>query len=986
MMPRIPILIFLCGFLTTATAMATDVAFWSEYKATGDDAVYCLMQFDREPLTGNAGVEKVSPIGQPQWITQGRFGGGLRLDGKSGLRCDMRAVFDGGQVCIEAWVKLARYPAREGCIVYRPAAVDRNPAYSPAVDVSKGFALLVDSQGALHLDTINMFYGKRTRTSSKPGAVPLDRWVHVAGVCGPARRLYVDGHEIADVPINWGEGLTVQGEKESKPQPVYIGNNGTGDAGITGDIDQVRVHANIQKFWAPEDTGWTDPRAARPVPSGPPHFVPEHAPVAIVPLDGGPEITGSAGAKVELGPGDFAPGIRGRAFAGRISITAPKLFDAGEGSLEFWMRPQGVNSLSDRNRTFIGEPFNFYLLNGSTHEPTLYFGDPELGLHFVHAPTEFHPARWYHLLFTWHGPDIRIYLDGTLAGHTYGRPLLNNGRRTADRFVFNPSETIGLFDEIRIYNKALLPQEAANACWRYRDPSRLTADVRLPSVDIAGEYLPSRKTIFYQLSPRMPSADFAETTFDLHAPDGKSLKTWARPWAEPPAGELDLPDLPDGKLSLGVSVKLRDGRSIAGSEFAFYSRRFPWENNTLGITDGVFSPFEPVQTQEQTVSVVSRRMTMNGFGLWNQVESLGRGLLAEPMAICFETAAGAGAWKSATGRFVSSRPTQAMYESAAESDVLKITTRSAIEVDGCMKVTMTLLPGAAPAEVRRLWIDIPLRNAESPLMHAIADGLRHNYSGAAPAGEGAVWDGSKAARAEKWRNDFVPYIWLGSAERGLAFFAENDRGWFTAKAHSRTPTHELRRDRDRLTLRVYLINTPVTLSQPREIVFGLQASPTKPMPANWRTRLPHAPGGLAVVPWGGIQCASQGPYADDWTIVEKILDVRRGGKFDEAWLADYVARHNPPKTHNESDWAYYMHHFAQRAKDVGMTRPLAVYQEEMRAAHSRPEWLACQDEWKTSDGPAARTQPDGLDLAGGHRSFSDVSEITFPRSYADFGT
>jgi hypothetical protein len=58
----------------------------------------------------------------------------------------------------------------------------------------------------------------------------------------------------------------------------------------------------------------------------------------------------------------------------------------------------------------------------------------------------------------------------------------------------------------------------------------------------------------------------------------------------------------------------------------------------------------------------------------------------------------------------------------------------------------------------------------------------------------------------------------------------------------------------------------------------------------------------------------------------------------------------------------------------------------MRAAHSRPEWIVYQDEWKTRDGPQPRTQPNGLDLAGGHRSLSDISTITFPRSYADFGT
>ncbi len=270
-------------------------------------------------------------------------------------------------------------------------------------------------------------------------------------------------------------------------------------------------------------------------------------------------------------------------------------------------------------------------------------------------------------------------------------------------------------------------------------------------------------------------------------------------------------------------------------------------------------------------------------------------------------------------------------------------------------------------------------------MHAIGDGLRNNYSGATPAGQGVVWDGTKAARSARWRNAFVPYIWLGAAERGLAVFAENDRGWITEKARSKTPIQELIREDGRLILRAYLINRPAVLTEPRTLTVGLQASPTKPMPEDWRRRLPDAPGGLAVVPWGGLQCASQGPFADDWTIVEKVLEAHRGQPFDEDWLADYARRHQPPRVHGEADWTYFMHHFAQRAKDVGLSRPLAVYQEEMRAAHSRPEWIVYQDEWKTDDGPRARNEPDGLDLRGGHRALSDISEITFPRSYADFG-
>ncbi len=38
-----------------------------------------------------------------------------------------------------------------------------------------------------------------------------------------------------------------------------------------------------------------------------------------------------------------------------------------------------------------------------------------------------------------------------------------------------------------------------------------------------------------------------------------------------------------------------------------------------------------------------------------------------------------------------------------------------------------------------------------------------------------------------------------------------------------------------LTLKVNLVQKPITLTQPRTIVFGLMASPGKPMPADWRS-------------------------------------------------------------------------------------------------------------------------------------------------------
>jgi hypothetical protein len=60
--------------------------------------------------------------------------------------------------------------------------------------------------------------------------------------------------------------------------------------------------------------------------------------------------------KVELKEPRFAPGVRGLACAGGVSVTAPNLFRSAEESLEFWLRPVGVNNLS-MNRPAVGADF-----------------------------------------------------------------------------------------------------------------------------------------------------------------------------------------------------------------------------------------------------------------------------------------------------------------------------------------------------------------------------------------------------------------------------------------------------------------------------------------------------------------------------------------------------------------------------------------------------------------------------------------------------
>lgn len=421
----------------------------------------------------------------------------------------------------------------------------------------------------------------------------------------------------------------------------------------------------------------------------------------------------------------------------------------------------------------------------------------------------------------------------------------------------------------------------------------------------------------------------------------------------------------------------------------FEGRHFDWENNRLGITDEIYAPFTPVQVQGTNVSVVQRRYTMNGFGLWDHVITKDRDILARPITLRYLTAAGEGKWDQK--RIVLDKTTstgqQAVFHAVVDSEAVRVNTTSTVEFDGCMKVEMHLLPGRTPAMINQLWIDIPLKDREAPLFHEMADYIRHNFAGSTPQGEGVIWDSTKSSHTAKWLNPFTSYIWLGAEERGLCWFGENDKGWITEKGGSKKPLQELIRTGKQLTLRVYLVNTPTTITAAHSMVFGLQASPTKPMAENWRAKTTQMPGGSGPVnPWGGLHCGYKGPYHNDWQIVDKIIEAQKTGIYDEAWFKAYALKNNVPPCYGTWDWVESTRAFAGFRQ-----RPVMTYQEELIQSPIQPEWLTFQDEWRdagtlgTEMSVYTRREWPTEDAFRKGVSVSPAIYITHDDSYQDFG-
>ncbi|HOL67461.1 MAG TPA: DUF6067 family protein, partial [bacterium] len=437
---------------------------------------------------------------------------------------------------------------------------------------------------------------------------------------------------------------------------------------------------------------------------------------------------------------------------------------------------------------------------------------------------------------------------------------------------------------------------------------------------------------------------------------------------------LDLPDLPDGTYKVVASLENLAEKTSFQREFV--RLHFPWEGNTLGLCDKVYPPFQPVKHSGKTVEVVLRRYTLNAFGLWENVISAGKEILQGPMEIKGETSQGPLKWKTGTVN-LTSRPTAAQCLARAESEALVIETRSLIEVDGCMRVEMALLPGRKPQEIRWLAVSIPLKDELVSLWHVMQSGsIRHNPTGAVPSGQGVVWESSQTGNGPML-GTFLPYIWLGGPERGLAWFANNDRGWVTDDNRS---VQVLTRKGRTLTLDIYLINRPVTLSATRKIVFGLQASPTKPMPKNWRLAEDIPMHGGSNGYWGIIpHFAGKYPADRDYTFADELLIARKTGRVNQKFLKEWVENKikriiadNPEQVEDRTRHVYSgMNSISHRGK-----KPQLIYFEEHAQDITSPEWEVFQDEWglkQYTERAWSRQQPGTGAAINGCRSYQDFA-------------
>jgi len=639
-----------------------------------------------------------------------------------------------------------------------------------------------------------------------------------------------------------------------------------------------------------------------------------------------------------------------------------------EGTLSMWVRRvEWLDAKGDMSHSLfqVGRPgkgyFGFQKARFNRSLPYVQFymiqypWRQSLALNVAGDVTGWKPSEWHWIVMTWTAEQMSLYVDGLKKGSRGFTPPLSERDLTSTRFSIGKtsggSEQTAV-DEVRVFDRAFSEAEVRRARL-FCQSSEGAAAWEAVQFDF-GHYPYSRKLkARVDLNALKGREQVRGARLELRrVGSDEPLATIELPPFENAASEViaDVPDLPDGQYQL--ALRLEGGPEELRGELVreFPRQRFEWEGNRIGMSERILPPFTPIEVRGRTVRTVLREHVVSEQGLWQQVVAKGEPILAGPIG--FEITIN-GKRRETEGRSLSvARKSDLEANVAAEWTAGAVTGRvtGRFDYDGMLDCGLELSGG----EVDRVDLVIPVKDAMAPLGHFCGERLRANFAGYVPEGQGVVWDASKTLKHDLV-GPFCPYIWVGAEERGICWFAENDRGWAVV---DKTPCQEIERRDGVLTVRIRIIQERTALSEPRSIRFGLQATPVKPMPerpTNWRTWTnAKLPGAMHYLIAGstlyiGTLHHEPFPFRRDLALWRKFGEARKTGNadytFGDKWVDAYpeglfkLRTKENCRNHVRGGFSY-----AGSQPDRYL-----VYVQGRGTTFRTPEFQTFQDEWTNSD-------------------------------------
>ncbi|MEI6520038.1 MAG: glycoside hydrolase domain-containing protein, partial [bacterium] len=801
--------------------------------------------------------------------TEGRFYDAAELSGKGALVLDGLTMSK--QRTIEFWVYLSQYPTISANLLHQP---------------SGSFDILINKDGGLILE-----WDKKPFTAVSN--LPLRKWTHVAFNWNwrftdnaESARLYINGKMV-------NEYRKLETDKASYCTSLMIGNNDALDNGIIGKIDEIR-HSSTAVSYYSYNLDWVRPK--QPLQQyTQPYFRDSEDLLLHLPFDNSfncsvdgktinvveTELTKRIGKDAVPEMYGFLDGVLGNAL--RFGVKGAKLTYSGNGwissnsgTIAFWVRPMGWDTFQSmdfrRNYNDITRIplFKIYGELSDTAKPRhpMRGNDPSLlAFNLFCMPdsnsasqVEFHPGEWSHITLCWQQDKWRYYINGIQVSADAAFQVATNAWYDRDKQmdVFVGSQPTKLFfdgqfgknsntdgtliDDFRIYRRPLTTSEIANII-AIADPRQKLVKLPELSVSVSGNGVIGRVKVEstplisdYKKVAVIESSVINEKNVTLGMVRTPALVDYSTNY-EIQTGPFDF-----GKYKVITRALDTDGNEVAKTENIFVRNKPRWWQSKAGISDKVMPGWKPMTFNKNVVSVIGRDITFDGCGFPEQIISAQEKILRAPIKLELKNGDKVLPLKSDNKdiEIVKASDIRIDTKGRMKGDGISIVTDAYTEYDGMIYFTVTMnTTENTPVNFDRLTLTIPYNSRSAELLHwwsGKQDFRNPKVTGVKRVSDtpGLVLSSTdpNVLRDTRQRGSMIPYIMLTGMKQGMAWFAENDKGW---TLQNDIPAVQVIRKNDGVDLVITIIAEPLSLNVPRSFQFGLQPIPVKPLSTNWRT-------------------------------------------------------------------------------------------------------------------------------------------------------
>ena len=295
---------------------------------------------------------------------------------------------------------------------------------------------------------------------------------------------------------------------------------------------------------------------------------------------------------------------------------------------------------------------------------------------------------------------------------------------------------------------------------------------------------------------------------------------------------FDISKLKTGNYIIKSHISNQDKQVIVSSAVSLVIPEKPeWLGNTIGISNKVPSPWEPVKTNGRTVSVSNRKYILSDNGFPEQITALGKNIFTEKPSVNIISNGKTVNMAFDPIKNISIADTKNVWEIKGSSDKLQLAGTLSTEYDGFSLYKFAVKP-LKPVNIDSIYIDFPIH--KDVAMYVRAFSYLPTYKNCSASLYKGFSSAKKVNIAGKWfynpgwiwSEEFFNTIWLGNDKIGFSLATESDEN-IKGKKHI-----EFINKNNSIIMRVHLVSKSIKLDKPMKYEYSWQATPVVPPEKN----------------------------------------------------------------------------------------------------------------------------------------------------------